>query len=83
MNKVLVEICIPAIGDHFDVFAPVDVPIKDLTVVIASGVAEISNGRYVTSGCERLSLKEPSGLLDPVFALEDYDIKDGMQIYLI
>ena len=83
MNKVLIEICVPATGDRFDVFVPVDVPIMDLNKVFASGIAEVTNGKYVTSGCEHLCLKEPSGLLDPTLSLKDYGIKNGMQLYLI
>ena len=83
MDKVLVEIHIPATGDHFDSFVPVDVPVKDLTRVIADGVAEITNGRYVASNDEHLCLKEPAGLLDPGLTLYDYGAKDGMQLYLV
>lgn len=83
MNKVLVEIHIPAIGDHYDTFIPVDVPIKDVTGVIAGGVVEITNGRYVTSGNEQLCMKAPAGLLDPRLTLQDYGVKDGMQLYLV
>ena len=83
MNKVLIEIHIPAIYNHFDIFAPVDVPIKDLSVIITDGVAEITNGKYIPSGSEQLCLKEPAGLLNPALTLQDYNIKDGMQLYLI
>lgn len=83
MNKVLIEIHIPAIYDHFDIFAPVDVPIKDLNIIIANGVAEITNGKYIASECEQLCMKEPYGLLNPTLTLQDYGIKDSTQLYLI
>ena len=83
MNKILVEICIPASGDHFDIFVPVDIPIGELNDVIASGIAEITDGRYIHSKREQLCLKEPAGVLDPALTLQDYSIRDGMQIYLI
>ena len=83
MNKALIEICVPAIGECFDIFVPVDIPIRDITKVIANGVGEISNGRYISSEAERLCLKEPSGLLNPSLTLQDYGINDSMQIYLI
>lgn len=83
MNKVLIEIHIPAIYDHFDIFAPIDIPIKDLNVIIANGVTEITNGKYISSECEQLCLKEPSGLLNPSLTLQDYGIKDGTQLFLI
>ncbi len=83
MNKVLIEICIPAIGNYFDIFAPVDVPIGKLNGIIANGIAEITNGKYVASECEQLCQKEPAGILNPSLSLQDYGIKDGMQLYLI
>ena len=84
MNKVLVEIVIPAIYDHFDIFAPVDVPIGEITGIIASGVAELTNDKYIVSKSEHLCLKEPvAGPLNPELCLQDYGIKDGTQLYLI
>jgi len=83
MNKVLLEIHIPAISEHFDIFVPVDVPVGTLIKIITDGVAEITNDKYVISGCEQLCLKEPPGLLNPRCTLQDYGAKDGMQLYLI
>lgn len=83
MNKVLIEIHVPAIYEHFDIFAPVDIPIRELNVIIANGVAEITNGKYISSKSEQLCLKEPSGLLNPSLTLQDYGIKDGTKLYLI
>lgn len=83
MNKVLIELHIPAISEHFDIFAPVDVPIGTLSKIIADGVAELSNDSYVISGYEQLCLREPVGLLSPLCSLQDYGVKDGTQLYLI
>lgn len=83
MNKVLIEICVPAIGDHFDVFAPVDVPIRELNGIVANGIAEITSGKYVASEEEHLCRKEPVSVLNPSLTLQDYDIQDGIQLYLI
>lgn len=83
MNKVLVEVHVPAIGEHFDIFVPVDVPIRDVTKVITDGVVEVTNERYVASNRELLCMKAPAGLLDPLCTLEDYGVKIGMQLYLV
>ncbi len=83
MNKVLVVIHIPAIYDQFDIFLPIDIPISDLSRIIADGIAEITNGKYIASESEQLCLKEPTGLLNPSLTLQDYNIKDGAHLYLI
>lgn len=83
MAKVLIEICVPAIDEHFDVFVPVDVPIQELNGIIANGISELTNGKYIASERERLCLKKPAGVLQPECTLQDYGIKNGMQLYLI
>lgn len=83
MDKILIEIFVPAINEQFDIFVPLDVPIKDLNSLMANGVAELTNGKYIVSGSEQLCLKEPSGLLNPLLTLQDYGIKDSTQLYLI
>ena len=83
MNRVLVELYVPAIGEHFDMFVPTDVPIQKLNKIIASGVAELTNGIYIVSNEEQLCTKEPCGVLNPMLTLQDYGANDGEQIYLI
>ena len=83
MNKVLVELHIPTIGEHFDILAPVDVPLDGLITVLVSGVVEVSNGKYVASGSEQLCTKSPEGRMDPLLTLQDYGIQDGTQLYLV
>ena len=83
MNRVLIELFVPAINDHFDIFAPSDVPIEKLNGIIANGVAEITNGIYVVSGQEHVCLREPRGVLDPALTLQDYGVTDGTPLYLI
>ena len=83
MNKVLVELIIPAIADHVDVFVPVDIPIQDLTKVIIDGIVELTNGMYVPSRGEYLCMKEPTGILNPMLSLYDYGVIDGAQLYLV
>lgn len=83
MNKVLIELHIPAIGEHFDIFIPTDVEVRNLNEIIANGISEITNGKYIPSKCELLNLAEPFGLLNPNLTLSDYNIKNGMKLYLI
>ena len=83
MNKILVKICVPVTGDEFDMFVPTDVPIKDVKRVMADGVVDVTNGRYLTSGYEQLCLKEPDGVLNPELTLQDYGVLDGTVLYLI
>jgi hypothetical protein len=83
MEKVLVGIHVPSVKSNCDAFVPLDVPVSELTEIIADGFRELTNGKYEVSGLEMLSLKEPALLLDPKHTLREYGVKDGMQLYLI
>ena len=83
MDKILVGINIPAIHERYDAFVPLDVPVAELTSVIANGVSELTDGKYSVSALEMLSLKEPEMLMDPMLTLRDYNVRDGMQLYLL
>ncbi len=83
MNKILVKVCVPATSGFFDMFVPTDVSIREVISVMTNGVAEITNGRYLTSGSEQLCLSEPAGLFNPSLTLGDYGVTDGTLLYLI
>lgn len=83
MDKLLIGIFVPAINEHFDLFMPADVPINELKLIISNGIAELTNGKYIVSGYEQLCLKDDSAILNPSLTLHDYNIKNGIQLYLI
>ena len=83
MEKILVGIHVAAVKQKYDAFVPTDIRISQLASMIADGVADLTDGKYESSGFEMLSLKEPECLFNPTLTLEDYQIKDGTQLYLI
>ena len=83
MEKILVNIHIPATGGSFDIFVPHDIPIKELTPIIANGISDLSGGKYYISKHELLCLKDTSSLLNPQYTLQDYGIQDGTHLYMI
>ncbi len=83
MDKILVGIHIPAVHEQYDAFVPLDAEISELTSIIANGVSEITDGKYSVSGLEMLSLQDPEYLLDPRLTLRDYNVRDGMQLWLL
>lgn len=83
MEKILVNIYIPATGGSYDVFIPYDIPIIELIPIIANGISDLSGGKYLVSKHEQLCLKDTSCLLNPKHTLGEYGIQDGAHLYLI
>ena len=83
MEKVLLGVHAAAINAKYDAFVPGDMPISQLTTILADGISELTDGKYKSSGHEMLSLEESALPLDPDRTLDDYQVKNGMQIYLV
>jgi len=83
MEKILVSLDVPILGEKYDIFVPEDIKISSLTEVLAQGVFDVSGGKYAVSGREMLMLLEPELLLDPQKTLGDYDVGDGSPMMMI
>ncbi|MCC8072612.1 MAG: EsaB/YukD family protein [Clostridiales bacterium] len=83
MDKILIQLTIPAVNREFDVFVPLDLSIGELTEIIVKGVEDLCDGAYIPSGNEMLNLRENRAPLNPLLTLYSYGIKDGEEIFLI
>lgn len=83
MDKILVNLYIPSVQEHYDLFVPVDMEISGLIVLLAEGVFELSSNRYGISGKEQLILRGEELPLNPAHTLEDYGVQDGAELVLL
>lgn len=83
MDKILIRLSVPVLGNEFDLFVPVNLKIRLLTGILAEGVSELSNGRYILSGEEMLNQRTPNRLLDPEKTLAEYMVEDGADLVLL
>ena len=81
--KILVNVHIPAIGEHYDILIPESQRIKSVVALIAHTVEELSNHVYVASGEECLCSVEKNILLRHNATLEKYGIQNGDHLMLI
>ena len=82
MKKILIGLYVPAAQEHFDLLAPPDLKIEQLTKLLIEGVAELCNGKYAPSQKGMLTQRNPDILLHPERTLSDYEIEDGAQLVL-
>lgn len=59
MDKILIELYLPAIHRVFDVYIPVACKLYEVETLLAAVLIELSDGQFVPSGdtvlCDRLS----------------------------
>ena len=83
MGKILINVTVPLISKTYDMFVPVKCLLGELTKIIANGVKELSDGRFVPSGDEQLVCADPELLPDPEKTMSDYGFGDGSKFFLI
>ena len=69
MKKILVHVGVPVISGSYDILLPEDLPVRELTPLIAQAVEDlsdhlypISGGEFLCSGDKRLLLREDETL---------------------
>ena len=83
MNKVLIELEVPAVSAKYEIFIPTDLLAEELRRLLAASVEEITNGQYVSSGSELLCLKERNQILREKEYVYHYKIANGEYLILM
>lgn len=81
--KLLINVSVPAIGEQYDILVPDNLRIRNVTLLIAETVVNLSNHMYVSSGAENLCSADKNILLRPNATLDKYGIKNGDHLVMI
>ena len=82
MSKILIDLYVPSLQVNYDMFVPDNLEIRELIMLIVSGLKNLSIGNYQTSEQEILCLLSPDKALHPGNTLRAYGIKDGDRLIL-
>lgn len=77
MDKILINLYVPAIHEYYDIFVPHILPVKDICKLLGKAIEELSNRQYITSGEEILCSAERQNILNPDWKLIEYGIQNG------
>lgn len=81
--KILVNVAVPAISEHYDILVPNAIRIRNIVSLIASTVEDLSDQQYVASGSECLCSLEKNILLRHNATLDDYGIQNGDHLIMM
>jgi len=82
MNKVLIEVKLPAADLVYDLFVPESMQIGMLTMLVSSAFARLSNGVYAPSGQAVLCDQKTGMEYDVNAQVRDTDIRNGSKLFL-
>ena len=82
MDQKLVNLFVPALQQSFDLIVPTSVSVEILTGWLTKCVHELSEGKYIISGQEKLCTKNPDVLLKENQTLAECCIINGTHLVL-
>lgn len=82
MNKVLIEVKLPAAGMSYDIFVPDSMQVGTLTALVASAFSRLSGGVYI-AGENAVLCEQKTGVQYNVNArIYETDIRNGTKLLL-
>lgn len=83
MDKVLVELYIPAIGETIEAFVPLQAKGYEVLTLLGRAVSELSNGRFLATDQSTLCRREDGMILNINLSVYELDIRNGSRLMLI
>lgn len=82
-NKALVEISVPAAGEKFDVFIPLESKMSEVLKLVSTALSDLSGGRYKASN-EAVLCDAKTGIIFNInMEVAELGIRNGSQLMLI
>ncbi|WP_453993508.1 methyltransferase [Bacillus nitroreducens] len=83
MDKVLVEVFIPASGKSYDVFIPVGSKLYEVTYLLANTMTELSVGSFIATDTTVVCDRETGTIYDINQTVEELGFMNGKKLMLV
>lgn len=83
MDKVLIEVVVPASNKSYDVFITPTSKLRDITALLSSSLSDMSNGKFRADETTVLCDAKTGNILNINLSVYELDIKNGSKLMLI
>lgn len=83
MDKILVEIFLPAANKSFEIYIPLDIKIHELTFLLEKTVSELSNGLFISNDDSVICERSTGNILNVNMSVKELDLKNGSKLMLL
>lgn len=83
MNKVLVEISLPAAGRSFDVYLPLESQMSEVVMLVSALLSDLSDGKYKANDNAVLCDAATGIIYNINMAIAELGITNGSKLMLI
>lgn len=83
MDKVLIDIFLPAINRSFEVYIPLDSKFYEITPLVSKMLSELSNGLFISGDDSILYERKTGNILNINMSARHLNIKNGDNLMLL
>ena len=83
MDKVLIDIFLPAINRSFEVYIPLDSKFYEITPLVSKMLSELSNGLFISGDDSILYERKTGNILNINMSARQFNIKNGDNLMLL
>jgi hypothetical protein len=83
MNKVLVDVFVPAANAHYDIYIPLESRMSEVSVLIAGSISDISEGKYKTNAEAVICNAQTGDIFNINLSVAELGITNGSKLILI
>ena len=83
MDKVLIDIFLPAINRSFEVYIPLDSKFYEITPLVSKMLSELSNGLFISGDDSVLYDRKTGNILNINMSARQLNIKNGDNLMLL
>ena len=83
MDKVLIDIFLPAINRSFEVYIPLDSQFYEITPLVSKMLSELSNGLFISGDDSILYERKTGNILNINMSARQLNIKNGDNLMLL
>ncbi|WP_195953748.1 methyltransferase [Clostridium saudiense] len=83
MDKVLIDIFLPAINRSFEVYIPLDSKFYEITPLVSKMLSELSNGLFISGEDSILYERKTGNILNINMSARQLNIKNGDNLMLL
>ena len=83
MNKILVEVMLPAAQKTYDVYLPLELTIREITQLLVKMFADLNEGDYMPAPINLLCDGQSGDVLDISKSPAELGVTNGVRLLLI
>ena len=83
MDKVLIDIFLPAINRSFEVYIPLDSKFYEITPLVSKMLSELSNGLFISGDDSILYERKTGNILNINMSARQLNFKNGDNLMLL